>query len=142
MSQFFDLRWETVWGEFVGKITLLEQKEAVRIASDRLEQLYLQLGQTGAEDVICRALEELAVRLSYTERCLREGKLREMRKSARGLIAIADQIGMERVALVAQDVVTCIDNQDHVAMEATLARLLRIGECSLFEIWDLQDYSF
>jgi hypothetical protein len=125
----------------VKQVTLLEQSERVSLDSDRLQQLYLQLGEAGAEDVVCRALEELAVRLSHTERCHREARWREMRKSARSLIAIAEQIGLGTLARVAQDVTVCIDDHDHVALAATLARLLRTGERSLHEIWDLQDYS-
>ncbi|WP_135504070.1 hypothetical protein [Roseovarius aestuariivivens] len=123
------------------RITLLKQTEAVKLDSARLEQLYLQLGTAGAEDVVCRALEDLAARLSHTERCYREGRLSDLRKSARSLIAIAEQVGMAAVAHVARDVTRCIDDHDRVALAATLSRLLRIGEQSLEEIWDLQDYS-
>lgn len=123
------------------QVTLLEQSETVCLDSERLQQLYVQLGEAGAEDVVCRALEELAVRLSHTERCHRENRWREMRKSARSLIAIAEQIGMGTLARVARDVTVCIDAHDRVAVAATLARLLRTGERSLHEIWDLQDYS-
>ncbi len=113
----------------------------VSLDSDRLEQLYRQLGDAGAENVVCRALEELAARLSHTERCYRANELFDMRKNARSLIAIAEQIGMQKLAGVASDVTKCIDDEDWVALAATLARLLRIGESSLYEIWDLQDYS-
>jgi len=119
----------------------LKQTETVRLDSDQLEQLYLQLGEAGAEDVVCRALEELASRLSLTERCYREGRPQDMRKSARSLIAIAEQIGMAALARVARDVTVCIDQHDRVALAATLSRLVRIGEHSLQEIWELQDYS-
>lgn len=122
-------------------MTPLQQNEAVRLDSDRLEELYVQLGEAGAENVVCRALEELAVRLSYTERCYRERRLQDMRKSARSLVAISDQIGMQMLARVATDVTRCIDENDHTALAATLSRLLRIGERSLNEVWDLQDLS-
>ncbi|MGK7651128.1 MULTISPECIES: hypothetical protein [unclassified Roseovarius] len=122
-------------------ITLLNQTEVVQLDEGRLEQLYLQLGEAGAEDVLCRALEELAVRLSHTERCFRCNRVQDMRKSARSLIAIAEQIGMSKLAGVARDVTQSIDLHDEVAMAATLSRLLRIGERSLLEVWDLQDYS-
>lgn len=115
--------------------------ETVRLDAGRLKQLYLQLGEAGAEDVVCRALEELATRLSMTERCHREARLEEMRKCARSLIAIAEQIGMAALARVARDVTQCIDASDRVALAATLSRLLRVGERSLDEIWDLQDPS-
>jgi hypothetical protein len=123
----------------VEQVTLLKQDETVRLDADRLEALYLQLGESNAEDVVCRALEELAARLSHSERCHREGRLEDMRKSTRSLIAIADQIGMQLLARVASDVTGCIDAGDRNALAATFARLLRIGERSLCEIWDLQD---
>lgn len=125
------------------QVTLLEleQHESVRLDSGRLEDLYLQLGQNGAETVVCRALEELAARLAHTERCFRAGGFDDMRKSARSLVAIADQIGMQMLARVAGHVTQCIDAGDPVALSATLARLLRIGERSLTEIWDMRDLS-
>ncbi len=103
--------------------------------------LHLQLGEAGAEDVVCRALEELAARLSHTERCYREARLPDMRKSARSLIAIAEQVGMQLLANVARDVTLCVDDGDQIAVAATLARLLRIGEHSLSEVWHTQDLS-
>lgn len=120
---------------------MLVQTEVVRLNAGRLEELYMQLGEAGAEDVVCRALEELAVRLSHTERCHREGRLADMRKSARGLIAIADQIGMQALSRVAADVTVAADRRDPVAVAATLSRLLRIGDTSLSEVWEMQDLS-
>nr|WP_306151641.1 hypothetical protein [Roseovarius sp. MMSF_3281] len=123
------------------QVTMLTQDEVVRLDPDRLEDLYDQLGERGAESVVCRALEELAARLSHTERCYRERRTEDMRKSARSLIAIAEQIGMWMLANVARDVTQCIDASDAVALGAVLARLLRIGERSLSEVWELQDMS-
>ncbi|WP_306115874.1 MULTISPECIES: hypothetical protein [unclassified Roseovarius] len=123
------------------QVTTLRHDEVVRVNPDRLEELYRQLGETGAEDVVCRALEELAARLSHTERCFREMRHHDMRKSARSLVAIAEQIGMSLLAQVALDVTICIDAGDKIALSATMARLLRIGERSLTQIWDLQDLS-
>lgn len=126
-------------GETVELVTLLKQHEQVRLDSLRLESLYLQLGESGAEDVVCRALEELAARLSHAEQLYYSGRLPDMRKCARSLIAIADQIGMQLLARVAGDVTGSIDAGDANALAATFARLLRIGERSLCEIWDTSD---
>jgi hypothetical protein len=46
---------------------------------------------------------------------------------------------MHTLSRVADDVTKCIDAGDQVAIAATLARLLRIGERSLTAIWDMQD---
>lgn len=121
------------------QIQVLTQEERVRLDPDRLRELYVRLGDAGAEDVVCRAMEEIAVRLSHTERLYRQERLRDMRKSARSLVAISEQVGMSALATVAEDVKACIDNADAVALAATLARLLRVGERSLTAIWDLQD---
>ncbi|MEI4196337.1 hypothetical protein [Roseovarius sp. E0-M6] len=121
------------------QVTMLKQNEVVHLDSDQLEKLFEQLGEAGAEDVVCRALEELAVRLTHAERCWREGGHGDMRKSTRSLVAIAEQIGMNTLARVAMDVIVCVDRGDQIAVAATLTRLIRIGERSLSEIWDLQD---
>lgn len=122
----------------VDGVNILLQNEDVRLDSDRLQSLYEQLGEAGAEDVVCRAMEELAVRLSMVERLYRQDRLGEMRKATRSLMGIADQIGMGKLTRVAGDVTLCIDAGDPVAQAATLSRLLRIGERSLTEIWEMQ----
>ena len=123
------------------QVTLLKQDETVRLDSDRLGELYAQLGEAGAEDVVCRAMEELAARLAYAERMYRLGHHADLRKSVRSLAAIADQVGMFTLARVARNVIGCVDTGDAIALAATLARLLRIGERSLTAGWDLQDLS-
>ncbi len=120
---------------------MLAMKEPVRLDADKLEELYDQLGDTAAEDVVCRAMEELAVRLAQAERLYRDGKVADMRKCVRSLGAIATQIGMGMLTRVANDVVSCIDTCDVNALAAVHQRLLRMGESSLTEIWELQDLS-
>lgn len=114
--------------------------ESVRVDQDRLGALYSQLGEAGAEDVVCRALEELALRLSHCETLFHQQSWPELRKNTRSLIAIADQIGMTALAHVAGDVTRCIDRLDIVAVSATLSRLLRVGERSLTAVWDIQEF--
>jgi hypothetical protein len=114
-------------------------KEAVHVDQDRLGALYAELGEMAAEDVVCRAMEELALRLSHCSRLHGANEWSELRKCARSLIAISEQIGMLVLARVAGDVIKCLDARDTPALAATLARLLRIGEQSLTAIWDLQD---
>ncbi|WP_375174371.1 hypothetical protein [Pseudooceanicola sp.] len=119
-------------------VRVLAQEEDVLLDPDRLQSLYDQLGDVEAEDVVCRAMEELAIRLSLVERLYRQDRRAEMRKAARSLTGIAEQIGMDTLCRVAGDVIYCIDAHDPVALAATLSRLLRTGERSLSEIWDLQ----
>lgn len=121
------------------QVLKIKPVENVSVDQDRLGALYSQLGEAGAEDVVCRALEELALRLSHCDSLYREGCWVDLRKNTRSLIAIAEQIGMHALSSVAGDVTRCIDQQDTVAIAATLSRLIRVGERSLIAVWDIQD---
>ena len=125
----------------VGEVLTLRQTEPVRLDPQRLELLYSQMGEAAADDVICRAVEELAVRLTRAERLWRSGEWREMGRTARSLIAIADQVGMTKLARIAGDVARTAQSGDSAAVGATLGRLIRVGERSLTAVWDLQDMS-
>ncbi len=125
----------------VEKITILEQKESVRLDPDRLKGLYRQLGDANAMDLLCRSIEELAVRLSNCERYWRQRDWDELRRCAKSLVAMSDQVGMTVLARVAQDVSHSVDAGDIVATGATLGRLIRVGERSLTVIWDQHDLS-
>lgn len=125
----------------VEKITTLVQEETVRLNPDQLGTLYRKLGDASAEDVICRAVEEMAVRLTTCERLWRDADYAALRKSVRSLAAISEQVGMDALAAVARDVIIAIDADDTVATAATLFRLVRVGERSLTAVWDLRDMS-
>ncbi|MDA7963693.1 hypothetical protein [Ruegeria sp.] len=125
----------------VDKIITLEQKESVRLDPDRLGGLCGQLGDANAVDVLCRTIEELALRLSNCDRFWRQRDWAGLRKCAKSLVAIADQAGMTALARVAGDVVNTVDAGDAVATGATLSRLIRVGERSLTAVWDQQDLS-
>lgn len=123
----------------MGKVSTLPLSDSAWLEAEPLEELYRQLGPVGAEDIVCRAMEELAARLTRLERMHRAADFEGMRKSVRSMAKIADQIGMRGLAKVAVDVRDCIDSGDGVALAATLSRLMRVGERSLTSIWDLQD---
>jgi len=113
----------------------------VRLDQVRLAELYVQLGESGAQDVVCRAMEELAQRLASLEDSYANNDIAELAKGARGLIGIADQIGMKSLARGAENVQIRAGRGDRVALAATLSRLLRIGDRSLTAVWELEDLS-
>ena len=125
----------------MSEIIKIRLSESVQLDQVRIDTLYAQLGETGAENVVCRAMEELALRMSQCETLWRDQNKAQLRKHARSLIAIADQIGMKTLARVAGDVTNCVDDMDDVALAATLSRMLRIGERSLAAIWSMENLS-
>ncbi|WP_244614948.1 hypothetical protein [Pukyongiella litopenaei] len=122
-------------------ILTLAPDEPVRLDRDRLSGLYLDLGRTAAEDVICRAVEELAARLGQCESHWRGADWPALGKCARSLVAISDQLGMALLARVAGDLATAATAEDGPAADAVLFRLVRVGDRSLTAVWDLRDLS-
>ena len=125
----------------MGEVVEMCVCEQIQLDQVRLGTLFAQLGERGAENVVARAMEELAVRMAHCDTLWRAGNREKLRKNARSLIAISDQIGMYRLAQVAGDVTLCIDADDDVATAATLSRMLRTGERSLSAIWAMEDLS-
>lgn len=128
-------------GDVVDVMTRLEPREEVRLDPDRLAELFVQLGQQGAEDVVCRAMEEISLRLAKVNAAYDAADLERVRKLTRSLVAISDQVGLTALARVAADVADCTVGQDRVALLAVVMRLQRIGERSVTAVWDIRDLS-
>lgn len=101
--------------------------------------LFQQLGAPGADSVVNRALDEISQRLIELRRLHGAEEWDVLSKRSRGLVAIAEQVGMTRFAQVAADVSACAARGDGPALAATLARLDRLADRSLMAMWDLQD---
>ena len=122
-------------------VVILAHDEAVRMDGQAISALTAQLGEAGAEGVINRAMEEVANRLSLIERSYYEQETDVLWKAARGLISIAEQIGLVELAYCAQTVSDCAQADDKVALAAVVNRLVRMGDRSLTAVWDMSDIS-
>ncbi|MEL6510199.1 MAG: hypothetical protein AAFQ32_10435 [Pseudomonadota bacterium] len=128
-------------GDVVNSLLRLEPCEEVRLDPDRLAELFVQLGQQGAEDVVCRAMEEISLRLAKVNAAYEAGNIETLRKLTRSLVAISDQVGLVALAQVAASVADCAAGRDRVALVAVLSRLQRLGERSMTAVWDIRDLS-
>jgi hypothetical protein len=117
----------------------LKPAEPVTLDRDQLEVLYRQLGPVGADKVVHHALEELAALLSGVNVDYHAGRMAELAASGRALAAVAQQVGMTKLARVARDVADVAMGRDAAALGAVTARLMRIGDRSLVAVWDLAD---
>lgn len=122
-------------------VSKLRPEGVVNVDREKLDQLYGQLGHSGADGVIARAMEELAVRLAKVESSYKKGELEDMQRAARSMVAISEQIGMVTFAQVADDVNRLANDEDGTALAACVERLMRIGENSLLAVWDIQGAS-
>ena len=103
-----------------------------RIQYEAMELLLQNLGPKASRDVIERAVFEISGRMSNLQKALSEGELGHVRTIALRLTAISRQIGLVEFSDVATDLVQCIGRNDITATYAVAARLIRLGESSLF----------
>lgn len=115
----------------VGLVTRLQIAENVRIQVDALSILQDSLGPVGSQDVIERAVVEVAERMSTIEQSLMIGDAQSLRRAARSLASIGAQLGLILLAKVADDAIYCSECQDDIALHAVISRLIRVGDASL-----------
>lgn len=115
----------------VEQISILHPRDIAYFDEDTLNGLSRDLGPDVAENILCRALEDMAERFLTIRDTYASGDLRALRKSVHALIPIADQIGLPSLGQIGRDVLACIDRGESVAIAATLCRLLRCGEMAI-----------
>lgn len=123
----------------MAKIARLSVDEPINIDMNRLEEIVSELGESSASAVIGAALEQLALAMARTLSAGEQGDLRGVVTHADRLSRLAWQVGLVTLAAVAVDVGRCAERRDFSALAATAARLKRIGNRSLTEIWDQPD---
>lgn len=121
------------------QVTLLRLSEPARLDIGKLEELYDEMGEVAADNALCRAMEELALKLTETESCMRGADWQALAKLGRMIAAVAEPIGMTELGRIALSMRGCVEAGDRIALAAVHQRLLRAGEAALTEIWQAQD---
>lgn len=116
-----------------GNVQYLKINEPSVVEATAIVSLQTALGHESSRDVVERAAFEVSDRLSRMEYALMSGDLTSTSKIASGLVSMSQQIGLSKVAQVANDLVSAIKHDDFVAVAAISNRLLRQGENALYE---------
>lgn len=120
----------------MAEITTLGVAETIRVDGRRLGDIVNEMGVTAARDLITRALEQLALTLRAVDLAIASGDLSAGADHADRLARLAWQIGLLSLAGVAMDLGGCAERRDLASLAAVRARLMRVGNRSLTEIWD------
>jgi len=120
------------------QVSTLQPREFVGLEYDRLARLIDTLGPAEGEMAIGAAMEDLAVLLQ--EACIAwdMSDLPALRMRGLGIQGTASRLGMPLLSRVAGDVIALCGTRDDAALAATVSRLSRVGEHSLFAVWDAQ----
>lgn len=92
-----------------------------------------------AEEIVCRMLEDIAMRLDMLQRAMAEHTFDTMERPARRIGAIADQMGLTEVAVAVGHVLNCLAQEDGIGLDATMARLERGFDVAVSEVWEFRD---
>ncbi|EEW26796.1 hypothetical protein [Rhodobacter ferrooxidans] len=124
-----------------GNIVVLRPHDRVRQDAEPVAAMYRDMGTKAAEQVVTRALGELALTMSGLAQKVRAHDLTDLSRQLRRLQRMSEQLGMVSLGLVAGDVRNCLESSDVTAFSAVWARLLRVAERSLASDKDLLDQS-
>jgi hypothetical protein len=124
-----------------GNVTALRPKERVRLDAEPIAAIYRNLGTSSAEQVVSRALGELALTLTGLVEQVRKRELGDLGRGLRRLQRMADHLGMISLGLIASEARICMDRSDATAFAAVWARLIRVAEASLSPDRELLDQS-
>ena len=125
-----------------GNVVTLRPNERVRQDAEPIATIYRNLGPTSAEQVVTRALGELALTMASLAAQVRDRDMQDLSRQLRRLQRMSENLGMVSLGLVAGDVRDCLDRADVTAFSAVWARLVRIAERSLAPDKGLLDQTF
>jgi len=134
--------WEQVTGG-VGLVGVVELRQSERILIDaqRLESLFSQMGDRAAEGFVMDSIEDISDRLAEIELANHNGVLEHVPFKADRVASLCADIGLISLARVAGDLSTAAGHGDMVAYRAVWERLVRIGDRSLTQVWELPGLS-
>lgn len=122
---------EEDWVFEMGDIAALRPRDVVRQDVEAIAVIYRNLGAPVAEQMVTRALGELALTMAGIAEKVQAQELRDLSRQLGRLKRMAGDLGLVTLAGVAGDAKTCLERADSTAFSAVWARLMRVAERSL-----------
>ena len=99
------------------------------------------MGDRAAEEFVMDSIEDISDRLAEIELATRIGVLGDVPLKARRVSGLCTGIGLISLARVAGDLEAAATRGDTVAYRAGWERLVRIGDRSLAQVWEMPGLS-
>ena len=112
-------------------VIMLRPKDQVKQDAEPIATIYRNLGAASAEQVVTRALTELALTMAGLASQVRAKEMTDRDRQLRRLQRMSENLGLISLAAIAGDVRQCLARSDVTSFGAVWARLLRVAERSL-----------
>lgn len=119
----------------------MRPSERIVIDASALEMLFRRLGDQGAECFVMETVEAISDTLAEVDGFVRRGQLAEIAPRAQAVSKLSTEIGLTSLARVSRDMGIAARRGDMVAYRAVWERLVRIGDRSLAQVWELPGLS-
>jgi len=124
-----------------GNVVMLQPAEAVELDQDRVVELFIDMGEIGAQQAVSDALAELRTLVAGLEQEYRAGSWRGLADLGSRISVLAGNIGFVSCQRAAQGVVSGARDRRAGDMPALLARLTRVCALPCPSYWDMHDQS-
>jgi hypothetical protein len=116
-------------------------QEAANIDTARILVLRQSLGDQRCREVIEEVVYHLSDRLTQLEAAYIAEDAADVIAHGSRLASLSEQLGLSVFSRVARDLCRCVEANDPVASSAVAARLLRLGDESIFSVMLYADQS-
>jgi plasmid stabilization system protein ParE len=125
----------------MNNVMALVPKERLRQDAEPIAAIYRNLGVQAAEQVVARALAELAQVAADVAEQVRQRDLAHLPRNLRRLQRLSENMGLVSLATIAMDAAICLGDGDGTAFAAVWARLQRVAERTFSRVGEAVDQS-
>jgi len=125
----------------MGNVLALVTSEVSAIDTDAIQALKRSVGEKRCRTVLDGMIYGITDGLCQVERAVQAKTYDALPESLPQLRVLSGQVGLVCMADVLGDLEQCVEDGDEVAIHAVTARLIRIGEDSLFNLIEFADRS-
>ena len=119
----------------------ISSREDAALDTARITILRQSLGDQRCREIVSEVVFHLTDRLGLLSQAIAVGNCAEAQVLASRLASLSEQVGLADFARVARDLGACLTDGDRIATAAVAARLMRLGEDSLFTVMLYADQS-
>lgn len=116
------------------RVIRITAQESALVDTTAVIGLQQSLGTLRCQEMVEDAIYQITTRLAKLERAVRADDFETAADAARALIGLTARIGLQRMSVVASDLSEVLAVRDEMAIGAVTARLVRLGEDSLFTL--------